>query len=679
MGRGEICLEFPEQIKREAFSLACRVAVKEQGDLKAVWLSGKTTPAQPLFGPQTYLDPRRGASFTIGVRGAEKLLAIYQHKDWWLRPAFPAQTAQIPERTQLVLMKGGERYLALLAVCGREYRTDLEGAKEGIRVTVSSNCAGKNEIDDISLVCAFGKDPYECCHNAAGYALALLGRPSMLRDRRRYPAMFEKLGWCTWDAFYQKVSRQGILEKLEEFKKKRVPVGWVLIDDGWLDADYETQVLKGPDAAADKFPEGLSECVRRMKEEYGIAHVGVWHAVMGYWNGLAPESEAGRLLRSGSCVLPDGRNIPAADEGKAFRFYDTWHRYLRNICGIDFVKVDGQSAISLFYEGRKEYGKASAAVQTGLNASAALHFDNNIINCMGMAPEDMWNRPSSAIARSSDDFVPRVPHGFWEHALQNGYNSLLQGQFFWGDWDMFWSSHTENRQNAVLRAVSGGPVYISDPVGETDPEVILPLIRADGTVIRCDSVGMPTLDCLFENAASGPGGKVLKLFNHYGENYVVAAFSMGEEKSVRAGIRLSDLPGTGGGRWIVYDQRKQEAAFLAEDKEFAFELGENDAGLFLLMPAKDFVPVGILEKLICPGGILFYRELLTRKILSLDEGERAGFVSAKRPERVLIDGREAAFEEKPCAGAPGEADFYTVSLGDAGREGCLMEVLFSEG
>ena len=76
---------------------------------------------------------------------------------------------------------------------------------------------------------------------------------------------------------------------------------------------------------------------------------------------------------------------------------------------------------------------------------------------------------------------------------------------------------------------------------------------------------------------------------------------------------------------------------------------------------------------------MFYREFLTRKILSLDEGERAGFLSAKRPERVLIDGREAAFEEKPCAGATGEADFYTVSLGDAGQGGCLMEVLFSEG
>ena len=46
---------------------------------------------------------------------------------------------------------------------------------------------------------------------------------------------------------------------------------------------------------------------------------------------------------------------------------------------------------------------------------------------------------------------------------------------------------------------------------------------------------------------------------------------------------------------------------------------------------------------------------------------------------MLIDGREAAFEEKSCVGAMGEADFYTVSLGDAGQGGCLMEVVFPEG
>ena len=41
---------------------------------------------------------------------------------------------------------------------------------------------------------------------------------------------------------------------------------------------------------------------------------------------------------------------------------------------------------------------------------------------------------------------------------------------------MFYTDHRENRCNSMLRAVSGGPVYISDKVGETDPAWVWPLI-----------------------------------------------------------------------------------------------------------------------------------------------------------------------------------------------------------
>lgn len=81
MCREEICLNFPGYIKKEAPSLTCKVTVKEREETKAVWLRGKTVPAQPLFGPQTHLDPHKGVSFTAGVSGVKKLLAIYQHKE----------------------------------------------------------------------------------------------------------------------------------------------------------------------------------------------------------------------------------------------------------------------------------------------------------------------------------------------------------------------------------------------------------------------------------------------------------------------------------------------------------------------------------------------------------------------------------------------------------------------
>lgn len=643
-------LSLPSEFETEDLRLTCTLELLQKENAGAVFVKGKQEAKEPLFGLQNYLDAREGCVFRAEVEGADKVTAIYQHKDWWIRPAFPEKVAEIPERTQMLLLKGEQSYLVLVAVCGKEYRTDLSGADNGICIKIASNCAGKNVIDDISIVFAYGADPYQCCEDAVSYALELLGKSEMQRKKRVFPEMFEKFGWCSWDAFYHTVSEQGLLEKLAEFKEKQIPVKWALIDDGWLDADYKKQVLKGLDAAKDKFPEGLGSCVSRMKSEFGMEQVGVWHAVMGYWNGLEAGSKAQEEFAEGSEILPDGRISPKAEAGKAFRFYEIWHKYLKNTCGIDFVKVDGQSAISLFNAGKREYGKASEAIQTGLNASAALYFNNAIINCMGMASEDMWNRPSSAISRSSDDFVPDVPHGFREHAIQNGYNSLLQGQFFWGDWDMFWSDHEENWQNAVLRAVSGGPVYTSDKVGRTDPTYIRPLIKKDGTVIRCEDVGVPTTDCLFEDPVKKGG--IFKLFNRYQNGYVIAAFNIGEEeKTVQGSIHVTDIPQLSGKEWYVYAHKSKKAAYLNGSDSVDFVLNSNDAEIFLLLPVRDFSPAGILEKFIPRGCVAVVYEREDRASFKVSEPGTFGIFMEHSPKAVFVNGKEIKWEEENVKGA----------------------------
>ncbi len=599
------------------------------GSCAAVRFRGGLKPQTPLFGEQKYLDGAIGLEYELKLPRTDRLLAVYQHKEWWIRPAFPKSVEEIPARTQLLLGGRGKEYYAVLAVCGDLCRSDLRGEKDAIRIGMSSNAAGLQKMEDLSLVIAVGENPYLCCRSAVLEALEILQRPGMAREKREYPKLLEYFGWCTWDAFYHEVSEQKIMEKLEEFKEKGIPLGWVLIDDGWLDADYTKQKLTGLDGRKDAFPGRLSGCVRRIREEFGIRNVGVWHAVMGYWNGLQKGSEAWEALGAYTRTLPDGRILPAPEAGKAFGFYDTWHSFLKNRCGIDFVKVDGQSSVSLAYCGRETYGEACGAVQKGLNASAALHFHNSMINCMGMAPQDMWNRPGSSVSRSSDDFVPEVEGSFQEHAIQNSFNSLLQGQFFWGDWDMFWSSHADSRQNAMLRAVSGGPVYVSDPLGRTDPACIWPLIRRDGRVIRCQQPGVPSLDCLFEDPAEGRKG--LKIINSYEDACVMGIFAM-NQGGCQGEIKPSDFGGEEK-EYLVYRWLEGRLFYMKQDVPVRYALEEEKSDIFIILPRiSGHRILGILEKYIPMGGM----EVLW------DDGERSCV-------RILETGTLAFWTERPPA------------------------------
>ncbi len=617
-------------------------------DTALICPEGQIDVQEPCFGPQRYYDAKEGLTYELGIAGLEGATAIYQHKDWWVRPAFVGKLAEVPDRTQMILFRKGNDFFVLLSVCGAVCRTDMCGKDEdSLLVRMAPGAGNRNRLSDSSLVIAAGEDPYRCCERAVEEALSYQGREAMLRKNRRYPEMFEYFGWCSWDAFYHQVSQQGIRDKMQEFREKKVPVKWALIDDGWLSADYEEQVLTDLDAREGQFPAGLGGCVRELKEEYGIEKVGVWHAVMGYWNGVKEGTPARRILQRGLSQLPDGRLLPAPSADKAFLFYDRWHEYLKNHCGIDFVKVDGQSAISLAYGGMETYGEASREIQKGLNASAALHFGNCIINCMGMASEDMWNRPSSAVSRSSDDFVPGEKNGFREHVIQNGYNNLLQGQFYWGDWDMFYTDHRENRCNSMLRAVSGGPVYVSDRVGETDPAWIWPLIRKDGRVIRCDGVGMPTMDCLLADPLTS--GKPLKIWNCYGACYAAAAFSIHQEEERCEGVlSVQDIPGLSGGKWLVYSWLARKLSPLEEGCEVVISLASGESELYLILPDEKVQIIGILEKYIGPGCVSRLWERADAVGVLVTEPGTFGFAAQMEPGQVLVNGRECACE--PMAG-----------------------------
>ncbi len=466
--------------------------------------------------------------------------AVYQHKAWWTRPAFGRTLREVPDRTQLLIRRRGEEYEVLLAVCRDGLRADLAGCEEGIRIRISTLRDNVKKTEGLALMYGSGKDPYEIISLCMNRVKACSRRPFRTLDEKARPGFMEGIGWCTWDSLGQDVSERAIFDKMEEFRRLQIPVSYVLIDDGWSWVNRQTLRLRGLDADPERFPRGLAGTVQTLKKVYHVKHVGVWQAFKGYWYGVEEGSPAHLQTLPYLMKYADGELTIRPTPDAAFGFWNCWHESLRR-AGIDFVKVDGQGSVPTMLRGDCPDNEAMQNLYAGLEASVFLNFDGNLINCMGMAPENVWSRTTSALSRSSDDYTPNAEGSIVEHLLQNCYNNVWQGDLYLGDWDMFWSDHAENEYSACLRALSGGPVYVSDPLGRTDKTVIDRLVSPDSTLPRCEAVARPTLDCLTRDRLRTGG--ILKIFNICGQTGYLGCFTwdiQGEETvSV---LRWEDIP-----------------------------------------------------------------------------------------------------------------------------------------
>jgi|GEM_PF-5674908 len=61
---------------------------------------------------------------------------------------------------------------------------------------------------------------------------SFLGSGSLRADKP-VPDFVDRLGWCTWDAFYMEVSAEKVLAGLASFEAAGVAPRVVIVDDGW--------------------------------------------------------------------------------------------------------------------------------------------------------------------------------------------------------------------------------------------------------------------------------------------------------------------------------------------------------------------------------------------------------------------------------------------------------------
>ena len=592
------------------------VQIKEKNEdgVQAVYIEGFSNCA---------LDSEFGAAIEFEIDDAKRWMADYRHSEFWCNPAFGTDLSQIPQETQgLVYEKEDGSFGVILPVVSEKYKCVLEGAEDKtVRAKLFSWCEKMVDCRALAFMWAEGDDPYTLLEKCAETGLKLLGTGYRTRKQRRYPELFEYLGWCSWDAFEIRVDEESLLAKCEEFKEKDIPVKWAIIDDMWAEVHdfYDVKYATRPEmfrlmhssklysfkADPRRFPNGLKACIDKIKD-YGIT-VGMWHPTTGYWMGIDPEGEIYKDHKDCLIQTEDGRYIHSPKQDKAYAFYNAFHDYLRS-CGAEFVKIDNQSMIRRYFKKFAPVGQVARSYHDAMEASVGHHFDNQMINCMGMASEDMWNRSVSPISRCSDDFLPENRSWFTKHILQCSYNSLIQGQFYYCDWDMWWTDDGQAQKNSILRAISGGPIYISDTFDRSRAEVLKPLALADGKILRCDRPAVPTKDCLTVDPVRS--GSIFKLQNMCNGSGVMAVFNLdAEEKTVTGKFSPKDVEGLVGEEFAVYEYFTKEMRVMKADDVMDLELANSeDYRLYILVPLKDGNGViGRTDKFMMPATVNYLK------------------------------------------------------------------------
>jgi raffinose synthase len=592
-------------------------------------------------------------------------MALHRLKWWWLAPTFVSDPRLLAGDNVLLLwrrMQGNEYHLLAPLAGGGMVGALRVSDFDQVRVAFSSDDANFTPQRIPLFVYTSGADPYQLAPQAYAAASAANTYYGRARWEKPYPDMYRTLGWCSWNAYGQQLSETKLLKSAESLKGSGLPIGYVIIDDGWLSTrDF---MLAGYQADPKKFPDGLGATVRKIHDEYGIPHVGVWHTLQGYWSGVDPESQIGKdhklfagangyaLWRDRTLYLPDAR------DGAGESFYADWYKLLK-ADGIDFVKVDNQASTPEFTRGLLPVFDSSAGEQRNLQEAAREYFPArdassaetgvNVINCMEMALEDAFNWRYSNVARNSEDYFPDDAADIKNHTFYNAYNSYWTSNFAYPDWDEFETGSSDAKYQAIGRAMSGGPVYFTGGPDTIRPATLRPLILSSGRLLMLDAPSMPARDSLLTDTSISP--EPLKIFGTITrpglKAGMVAAFNVDKAANSEDGnlsradadglLNDSDVQAT----VAIYDRSSGKAALLdAQHPSVRFSLDEIGCDLFTLVPANRGAAVfGLLDKYLGPAGVVEVKRSRTSLNVAVAEAGDLGAYLAHPPASVKIDGK----------------------------------------
>jgi len=551
----------------------------------------------------------------------------------------------------LLELKDG-RYLALVPICGPKTTSWLYASqRDGILLNVGTFGWGDVSCDVPLYAWAYSDDVYTACRRAWELAIRRTGWTDF-RMNKEYPEIFKYLGWCSWEQYKWDISEEVLSNVAGKTEASGLPVRYMLIDDGHFIHKDKKLISFEPDK--NKFPNGW-EPILNLRKENKIKWIGLWYNMGGYWDTVARDNKLGEKINEHLMPVKwyEGM-VPMNSPESAKVFYDTMLGTIKDY-GFDFVKIDNQSRNICFYLGTENAVEAACHNLQALEAAADNYFDG-MINCMAHSLPCAFNTRHSSVMRCSIDYkLGRVDRGK-SHLLQSYSNILWLGQSLWGDHDMFHSSDPVAGQiMAISKAMSGGPVYLSDNPDDFVAEYIRPLCYEDGELLRPLAPAAPLPDSVFvaPMKEKKPFKVIAPLTNGAAAIVAYNLYHPTPQEPIEAEVTLQDYRQASGliqpypGKWeapraglFLYDWYKRKGRKLTGS--YSFKLKGFSDRLLLLCPVRyGWAVIGRLDKYLSPAAA---------ELLWVDRDKLKVRLAETGPFGIwLSDGRPAAedvtFEE----------------------------------
>ncbi|KFK26267.1 hypothetical protein AALP_AA8G224800 [Arabis alpina] len=685
--------------------------------------SSEAGPVEGVFVGAVFDKEDSNHTVPIGTLHDSRFMACFRFKLWWMAQKMGQTGRDIPLETQFLLVEsndgshldinggdGGKLYTVFLPLIEGSFRSCLQGnVNDEVELCLESGDGDvKRSSFTHSLYIHAGTDPFQTITDAI-HAVKLHLKSFRQRHEKKLPGIVDFFGWCTWDAFYQEVNQDGVEAGLKSLTGGETPPKFVIIDDGWQSVENDIDPVKEQPVFRltgvkenEKFKKkddpklGIKNIVNVAKEKYGLKYVYVWHAITGYWGGVRPGEEYGSSMKYPMVSKGVVENEPTwktdvmAVQGlglvnpkNVFRFYNELHSYLAD-AGVDGVKVDVQCILETLGGGLGGRVELTRQYHQALDSSVAKNFkDNGCIACMSHNTDALYCSKQAAVIRASDDFYPRDPVSHTIHIASVAYNSVFLGEFMQPDWDMFHSVHPAAEYHGSARAISGGPLYVSDAPGKHNFDLLKKLVLPDGSILRARLPGRPTSDCLFNDPARD-GVSLLKIWNMNKYTGVLgvyncqgAAWSSTERKNIFHQTKTDCLTGSIRGRDVhliseastdpsiwngdcaVYSQSRGELSVMPYNVSLPISLKICEHEIFTVSPVRrmepdgvSFAPLGLVNMYNSGGAIegLSYEAEKMKVVMEVKGCGKFGAYSSVKPKRCVVESNEIAFEYDSSSG-----------------------------